>query len=216
MDPSKQNLALINSSEQNLCSDIWTIVSDYLEFKDKISLRGVCKASRRHNHIVRVPRSVEITDDIIERIPALTHLTYLNVCYNPNLTDKSIEKLTQLRTLNASYNPSITNKSIEKLTRLTTLVVRGNPSITDKSIEKLTQLRTLNASYNPNITDKSIEKLTQLRTLDAWDNPKITDKSIEKLTQLRTLYTSWNPNISNNQRLLDRLRKLNPSIKIYQ
>ena len=100
INASKHTLmnSLINSSKQNLCFDIWTIVSTYLEFQDKIALRSVCVNARKHNHILEIPYSLErkLTDDIIERIPALTQLRKLSASYNPNISKSTNNIINEL------------------------------------------------------------------------------------------------------------------------
>ena len=173
MNSSEQTL--MNSSEQTLMNsfinvDCWTIVYSYLRFRDKIALRGVCTAARKHNHIRSIPNYISCNDQTIFEIPALAKLEYLSTITHYDITDKGIAMLPNLKSLNISGNNSITDDSIKGLTKLQDLcynIWQGLfdplPQVTGASIEKLTLLQTLEIINLQSITDDNISKLTNLR-----------------------------------------------------
>lgn len=137
----------------------WEIVASYLHHSDKLSLRLVCKSSRRYNNIISVPRHIKLTDKILLSIPALKNLKYLNANDNLEITDNSVQHLTNLKFLNARNNPNITDKSVKQLDNLHVLYTCGNFNITDDSIEKLSNLQIFECWWNLSITKKCISTL---------------------------------------------------------
>lgn len=155
--------------------------------------------------------NANITDECYLR---LSHLTFLSILPNNNLTYHGFKNLTKLSELILLDDLDDTTNIFESLDCLSSLseLYLFSDRMNDNSLVQLSNLTFLNLIVNSTINDRALKCLTNLRKLDLSENEVITYDGIKDLPHLTKLILMDNRNIRNKQlKLLTNLRSLNIS-----
>ena len=120
-------------------------------------------------------------------IKYLTNLTHLEMGQTlGTIKDEDLGDLTRLTYLDLSWNENITNKTLYRLTNIRSLVLARNSNITSSSVKSLPNLTMLNISNNDTIHTRTVKKLTNLVTLYT-NSPKTRALLTKQLPHLKIL-----------------------------
>ena len=160
-------------------ADIFIILFEYCELKEKLKLKSTTQDLYKLLHVTIIP-------------PKYCHL----------INNKIIQNM-KLHTLYASHNNRITDEGIKYMKLHTLYAYSGR--ITDEGIKNM-KLHTLYTSGNNGITDEGIKNM-KLHTLYAYGGSRITDEGIKNM-KLHTLCANGNTTVSYNIRNYVKLEKI--------